>query len=386
MTGALQSHAGTVSAAEREWLILVYVSGVNDRGIAGFAKDSINRLEKVGSSDKVTIVVKYNILGTGKGKELQFQQDAKTVLIRGDKGDQEITSPVVDRSKQTDMASSLNLSLFVRKSLARFPSKKVMLVLWGKGEGFRGALDDDVSGKRMSIQLVTRALSEARKGTHRRIDVLALDADMMQMAEVIYELKDEADIVVGSEEAGSGVHYLYDLALQEVIDDPTTNPASLAGAMVYFAESPVSSAVRTGKIEGFVRRLDAWTELIMKDPSALKAAAAALDATFHLAMRDSKDLCDLIERVVASVHPDSSVAKTGKDLERYIRQELILATHWSIEPGTPGNRPYNDRSHGLAIYLPDLVYNSNAYEPLGFASHSQWPRFLLSLLQQRLKK
>ena len=43
-----------------------------------------------------------------------------------------------------------------------------------------------------------------------KVDVLAFDACLMQMAEVAYEVKDLADYVVGSEETEPGPGYPYD--------------------------------------------------------------------------------------------------------------------------------------------------------------------------------
>lgn len=108
-------------AVEREWLILFYVSGANDRGLTGYAKDLINQLEKVGSTDKVSAVVAYQSLSGNKDHQLRFQRAMKTLLIRPDHGNPEITSPVVDTSHRTDMASPLNLSLFIRKNIVKYP-------------------------------------------------------------------------------------------------------------------------------------------------------------------------------------------------------------------------------------------------------------------------
>jgi hypothetical protein len=71
---------------ERERLILVYASGVNDHGLIGYAKDLINQLEKAGSSDKTTIIAKYTTLEEGKNRELLFPKNTTTLLIKGDKG------------------------------------------------------------------------------------------------------------------------------------------------------------------------------------------------------------------------------------------------------------------------------------------------------------
>jgi hypothetical protein len=377
---------GVSETPEREWLVLFYLSGVNDRGLNGFAKDLINQLEKTGSTDIVTIIAQYNILETGKNEGVQFQRDVRTLLIKQDKSDPSITSPVINTSLRTDMANASNLFLFISRNIAKYPSKKVMLVLWGKGDGFRGMLKDDLSGKIMSVRETANALSKARNSTQKKLEVLAIDADLMQMAENVYELRDEAGIIVASEESTFGNDYLYDLIMQEAVEEPASSSEKLAGAMVYFAENPVSSAVRTDKMPAFIKLLDQWTTAIMNDRAALKIAASAMDATFTFGTKDSKDLCDFINRVVESAAPDSEAAKLGTDLSIFIKRELIVSTHWTGNPKAFNNRPYNEQSHGLAIYLPGLRYDSNVYESLTFASHSGWSRFLLALLEEKLKK
>lgn len=56
---------------------------------------------------------------------------------------------------------------------------------------------------------------------------------------------------------------------------------------------------------------------------------------------------------------------------------------WLILIYVSGN---NERVRGLAIYLPDWIYDASAYEPLAFASDSQWRSFLMAVLKEKLKK
>lgn len=115
---------------------------------------------------------------------------------------------------------------------------------------------------------------------------------------------------------------------------------------------------------------------------ALKVAAAAADKTLSFAMKDSKDLCDYIDRVGGSLTPDAPAVKAGKQLRNYIQHELILATHkatFDRETGRALNRSY-ERAHGLAIYLPNLNYDSKTYEPLAFAARSRWRNSLMGAL------
>lgn len=364
---------------EREWLILAYISGVNDRGINGAVKDLINQLEKIGSGHGATIVVKFAALEAGKNRELIFPRVTKTLLITDDKGDPEISSTVVETSPILDMASETSLSLFIRKGLLKYPSKKVMLILSGKGVGYKGALDDDLSGKRMTISGIAKALSKAQGTGQRKLDVLVMDADLMQMAENVYGLKDVASFIVASEEAAVGNHYVYNLAFQELRDDPAITAQNLADAIVYFAQGPVSSVIRADKIEPFMKLLDRWVATLMADQAALKAAVFALDKTFGFAMKDSKDLVDFIDCVTKALPPDSAVVQAGRDLKRCVLQDLVVSAHWALDQ----NRPYGTRAHGLAIYLPDLTYDSQTYQSLAFSSASQWPNLLLKLLEKR---
>jgi hypothetical protein len=62
--------------AEREWLVLAYVSAVNERGLDGSAKEMLNQLERHGSTDAVTILARPREGAAG----LLFRAKAPTVL------------------------------------------------------------------------------------------------------------------------------------------------------------------------------------------------------------------------------------------------------------------------------------------------------------------
>jgi hypothetical protein len=378
--------AQPVCAEEREWTILVYVSGNNDRGLTGSVSELVNSLEKVGSSEKVTVIVHYASLEKNKEGHLQLPREAKTLLIRRDNDNMQITSPVIDTSTRTDMANDQNLFLFARKNMLKYPSKKVMLLLWGKGEGFKGLMHDDLSQKHMTLKELAGVLAKVKENTGRKIDIFATDADLMQMAEVVYELKDDAEIIIGFEGDASDTGYYYDLILQDVVDEPAVTPRNLANAITYFSKSMISSAIRNDKMEGFVQRMNQWTTAMMKDPAALKAASSAIDKTFFFSMRDSKDLCDYIDKVGESLEAQSPSVQAGNQLKDYIRNELIFAYGMTSDSKEKKALSRNERIHGLAIYLPHLIYDASAYDLSAFASDLQWSNFLMAVLKERLKR
>lgn len=383
------------AAEEREWLVLVFISGVNDLGILNFANDDVNEMEQVGSTGKVAVVAEYNILSVDAAdRSLQFQRGARTLHIQRD-ADPAITSPVVHESNDLDMGSWRHLARFARRNILRFPAKKVLLVVWNHGSGTLGIANDDVSGNKISVRDLGRALSQIKAAKGGKIDVLATDACLMQMAGVAYELKDHAEVIVGSEEIIAGPGYPYHTMLAAINAAPGMDAAAMGRTLVsrYDAAYPRSgstlSALRTDRLGGFVQRLDAWTSAVMADPAALRAAASdgVINGTFYFKMPDSKDLGDYIDVVSDSLPADAPAVAAGAALKEYIKNDLLVAA----EAGTADHRiegagwPYTGRTHGLAVYVPFRIYDSATYESLSFAADSRWDDFLRALMAERLK-
>jgi hypothetical protein len=381
--------SGTLTAqtAESEWLILVYVNAVNDRGLDGSAMELIRQLRKEGSGDKVTVLVQYGILQAGPNKELQFPDRTETLLVRKDPENAATAPTIMDSSPVRDMASGTSLYLFARKGIMQYPSKRVLLLFFGKGEG-RGELGrDDLSGKTMSVDILAETLGRIRKATGKKIDLLVLDAGYAQTAENIYALRDEADLIVGSEGQNSRVGYLYDLVLQDVKEDPAMDSGALAGSFVSYSENPVCSAVDTVRIPGFLSLLDRWVDAVTGDPAAMKTAAETARTAFSFTLKDSKDLCDYVERVSGALPEGHAAVPVGKELCRYILDMLVIASHKTYLDADTGKITPEEAykpARGLAIYLPELRYDSEFYERLEFASRFEWGRFLRELLAVQL--
>ncbi len=90
--------APAAAPVPREWLVLVFINGVNDLGIMGLANNDINEMEAVGSTDRVSVVAEYGLMGSDASSNLQFQRGAKTLYITRDGDAAHITSPVINSS------------------------------------------------------------------------------------------------------------------------------------------------------------------------------------------------------------------------------------------------------------------------------------------------
>jgi len=372
-------------AAEREWLVMVFINGVNDLGILGYANKSINDMEKVGSTDRMAVVVEYGILGEdGSGaRNLQFQRGSKSIYVTRDNDANRITSVPFYSSNDADMGSSANLVRFVKRAVRRFPAKHTAVVIWNHGNGRLGIAYDDVSRNHMEVDQLGRALGQVRQFLGRRIDVFATDACLMQMAGVAYEFKDAADVIVGSEEVVPGDSYPYADILGPLAANPGMNSEQLGALMVdaygaYYNSRVTLSAIRSSALPGFVGRLNKWVSAVKADPKAFAVATSrnAVDVTYNFSMKDSKDLYDYLGNVSDLLARSQEVKNASADLQNYISGTLLVRDT---------ALPFVSHAHGLAIYIPAMRYNSANYEKLLFARDSLWDDFLRDMMEERLK-
>ncbi len=378
--------AAPAPAAQREWLVLVFMNGVNNLGIWGCLTNNLNQMEAVGSTDKVAILAEYGLLSAGDAQSLQFQQGAKTVYIKRDADTNRVTSPVVYTSNFSDMGNADNLVLFAKRALRLYPAKKLAVIVWNHGAGRLGISFDDVSKNYMRVDDLGRAMGQIAQAAGHKVDLFATDACLMQMASVAYELRNSVNVIVGSEETVPGDGYPYTPILASLTADPGMGPEQLGSVMVddYLANyntDATLSALRTAALPAFVRALDNWIDALKADPKAFAAAAdpALGSSVSHFGYEDSKDLVDYIDRVDASPAAGSQVKAAGAALKNFIENALLIRY---------GARPAADDTYtaanGLAIYMPDLRYDSSNYESLSFSGDSEWGDFLLALMQKRL--
>jgi len=255
--------------------------------------------------------------------------------------------------------------------------------VWNHGNGRLGISYDDVSRNHMEVDQLGAALGQIKQTLGHKIDVFATDACYMQMAAVAYELKDSAEVIVGSEDIAPLVGFPYNMLLAKLAASPGMNGEGLGSVIVDTfgefnrQEGVTLSAIRSSALPGFVAALNKWVGAVTADPEALKAAAsqAVIDKVYKFyQMDDSKDLYGYIASVNATLKASPAVKSAGVSLQTYIKRNLLVRTTLA--------RP---KTYGLAIYIPELRYNSANYEKLAFAADSQWDDFLRLLMEERLK-
>ena len=153
---------------------------------------------------------------------------------------------------------------FTKWSMEKFPAENYMLIVWNHGSGWnkdnmfessKGLSYDDVTHNNMTTPQIRLALEKIGK-----ISIFSMDACLMQMAEVAYEVKDYADYVIASEETEPADGYTYDTFLGPLVNNPNMDGAALSKATVdsyieFYANkgrSGTQSSIKTSGFDAFV--------------------------------------------------------------------------------------------------------------------------------------
>ncbi len=367
--------------AQKEWTVMVFLNAKND--LERFGIKDMNEMEMVGSSDMVNIVVE---MGRIKGYDSSNGDwtGVKRFLIQKDNDTNIINSPVVQEMGERDMGDYKNLADFVKWAKKNYPAKKYMLIVWNHGSGWekgmtratKGISYDEATGHHMNTPQLGMALKEAGK-----VDVYGSDACLMAMAEVIYEIKDSATYIVGSEETEPGDGYTYNTFLAPLIAKPAMGPAELAKTAVDaysdhyrdIGEGSTQAYVRADKIDDFLKAVNEFAYALSQSGEK-QVVKDAMNQAQSYAISENKDLYHFAQLVVAKTQ-NADVKAKGQALMTFIKDKLVAHNRTNnSEGGWWGPVSYED-SHGVAIYMPSSGLGSG-YDELAWAKYSNWDEFI----------
>lgn len=310
---------------------------------------------------------------------------------------------------EVDMADAGTLRDFAQFARDQYPAENYALVIWDHGSGWQAQsadrlpptahrlppgpqwrdgslLYDESSGHAMSVAGgdLRTALAEVRTALGRNVSVLAFDCCLMQMLEVMYEVKDAADIGVGTEDLMPFNGFPYAEFLNLLVGQPTLSPSAYAAALPRLFvnsynhgsqgdEDVTLSALDLTRIGPAVQALDA----------RLRAnVGLATNAGFHTARQTCQtfsaedvpplpgdDDVDLLDFLSKAPWPSGDTGKTGSPERLFQKAVLACAGRGIMAP-----------ARGIAVWFPDnylaLKLNCDAYRNLLFSRECGWLYFL----------
>ncbi len=220
------------SAARVSWTYMVYMAA--DNNLSAYARDDINyEIEIEGSSDDVNVVVQAEFnsttsgvpSGTIRGKVVQDADTGSLGSWYSQIGNKDMTDPAT-------------LTEFIAWTAQQYPADHYALVLWSHAAGWKASSEDGAPGKGIfmdnsspwgSSHLMSLPdLAEGIRNSGVALDVINLDACLMGMYEVAYELKETATYLVASPEEYPVAGDPYDMIIKELTDNPDMDAAQLA--------------------------------------------------------------------------------------------------------------------------------------------------------------
>jgi hypothetical protein len=298
----------------------------------------------------------------------------------------QINSQLISDLGELNMGDPQTLVDFANWAVANYPAKKYLLVIWNHGGGFRSttlskdiAWDDTSGGDKITMSELEYALSAISIQMGKNVDIVGMDACLMAMTEVAYQIKDYADILVASEENEPNDGWPYDTILGQLVSYPTMTPNQLATNIVdsyvfsYAASDNVTqSAINLSYLDTLASQLSAMALAIMSDtltPSVNYINAS--NSSQYYGDPDFIDLYDFCNKIF--YYSNNLEVKT-----------IVLIVQQTLLNFTVINSGYNgwsvSGSKGLSIYFPwYYAYNSNKYNSTNFAQDTQWDEMLLYL-------
>lgn len=371
------------------WTFMVYLDSDNDLAnvsiggqIQDLGIDVFLRLANVTSSPDFNIVVE---LARAPSQDERYGNwtGAKRFDVKG--GITPTAGNAVQDLGDVDMGDPNTLRDFVNWTINNYPANYFFLVLWDHGSGCMGICYDTTNGTDyLSLPKLTQALT----GIPTIIDDVLMDACGPSMAEVAYQIKDSANILIGPEGLGYASNMPpYDAYLNNLANDPSISPNAFAQDIVMnytswalanapWIQNSTMTATDLTKMTGLAAAIDDFATTL-KEKETLYHEQISLarnmttgypgpyqnpDGTYYTGYY--VDLYDFASLVNATV-PDEELRSDSSQVMASIDNAVIMNLDIN-ESGT----------YGLAVFFPDekIKYDAFAtiYEGTAFAINTPW--------------
>jgi hypothetical protein len=302
-----------------KWTVMVYMAGDNNLDSNGVS--DLKEMKKVGSTDEVAIIAQFDRAGRQRHtKRYHIRKYSASPTIKGDE--------VADLG-ETNTGSAREFTQFIKWGMRDFTADHYLVIIWAHGTG---AYDEDFYyederslrrnlkrhglflsamesfKERSTIHLVeidvgdaeekvytliapddeskdfldNVELKKALKAVGQPIDILGMDACLMSMAEVFYQVRESVRITVASEAEEELEGWAYEGFLRRLVQDPEMNPKQLAETIVE------EFGILYGEYETAGSTLSACD---LKEPALLVEAVDGLAGSLlaNLTTEDTKD-------------------------------------------------------------------------------------------------
>jgi hypothetical protein len=360
---------------KKAWTFMVFVAG--DNSLDPAALKDIAEMALVGSSNDLNIIVQLDRANDLKTRRFYITQGG------GYKKD------CIEIFGETNTGDPKVLEDFILWGMEKYPAKRYALVVWNHGGGWWDeperakrniAYDDSSGGDSINNQELQEVLNSFCQVRGDRIDLFGMDACLMAMVEVAYQIRDSVKITVGSEIEEPFNGWPYDVVLQVFKKRPRLGTATFAKEIVKAyvnsyqgaGEDVTQSAVNLFQIGDVVSNLDDLSqELIagIEDDEVMNAISKAWDGSPKFFSNNYVDLYRFVELLKNKCTKEAIITK-ALDLLKALKpgSDRAIVNQRHLGSGVKN-------THGMSIYFPSFDINTRYYD-LDFCRDCRWGEFL----------
>ena len=344
-----------------QWTVMVFVNGDNNLEAAGL--NDFDEMEQaisaqLGGAEDVQLVVQLDRSDAYADRGDDDWSGARRYVVGADRG-RGIDTPHLEDLGSVDSGDWTTVSDFVAWSADHFPSERTALVIWNHGGGWKSVArtdadhkaisDDESTGNSISVANgeLEELLVETTAILEGPLDLLGMDACLMQTFEVAWTAAPYADVLVASQELEDGDGWAYDTAMADLLADPSMDGAGLGERIaVRFHETKddTQSVIDLSGMDDVATALDGLAKAMLaanEDTSALfQAAKEAAWASSHADYAYNVDLIGLAEGI-ADRTTNREVATAAEAVVDAVDAAVLVNL-------TSGRR--NDGASGMSIY------------------------------------
>ncbi len=327
-------------------------------GLVGeWAKKDIDEMKKVGSTDRVNVIVE---VGEKNKASRRMRIVKKTAFSSGEE--------VMMEDRNADMGSYERVVDFVRWAKTKFPAKRYVLVLWNHGLGWIDpALSQHTQGTGTSSKGIlfddetknyvrTRQMSEMFKRMGY-VDVVVFNACLMQMAEVDYEIKDYTSLIIGSEETMLAFGFDYEKFIRFLDSNPSFSKKQMADFFIDWYKEFYKNGVDIGLLNIPLNSIAATLSAV--EPSELKNLPQYLNYFASNVINNNEE--DAVKYAVEKVIRFTSIADPVKDKEKKIAPYVDLYDFVRLV----GEKAKKEETKKASMLLMDFIKNKLIINSVG---------------------
>jgi hypothetical protein len=395
----------------KQWTVMVYMAGDNSLDPEGV--QDLKEMKQVGSTDQVNVIAEFD---RAAGHAAWRYYVRKGGVVTGD---------AVASLGEVNTGDPKFLMDFIHWGIKNYPAQHYLLVLWNHGQGWddtdiyaderyrglrrlasglirhalfrtpvraalnkartdkeaRAILLDDNAKDFLDNQEMKKVLADTAKLLKRRLDILGMDACLMSMAEVGYQMRDSAAYTVGSEQTEPGEGWPYSTILGALTKNPAMTPKDVSEMIVqkYLDSYGNSDGVTysacdlsmAGELASAVAALAKSLKASLANTASRQRILAVRNQTQSYEVQDNIDLVDFCT-LLAKAGAEPAVAKACQGVIKAVKSDYVIAQ------GYKGAAVKH--SNGLAIYFPTQSV-SPLYPGLDFSKKTGWDGFLAAFIK-----